>query len=193
MISIIIGNIIALIASILMVYSGMLKQKKKILYFQTVQIGLSVISNIILGGITGAIINALSLIRNILCYKDKLGIKEKIVITILAIILTFKFNNLGYIGLLPLISTVSYIWLMNVEDVRKFKLLIIFTDVSTPMSDIISISSNSSKKSSSTFLKLLNTLFIFSSNELFVLFIPFFSFSKNPNSNSPFSLFYINL
>lgn len=109
MVSIIIGNIIALIASILMVYSGMLKQKKKILYFQTVQIGMSVISNIILGGITGAIINALSMIRNILCYKNKLGLKEKIIITILAIILTFKFNNLGYIGLLPLISTVSYI------------------------------------------------------------------------------------
>ena len=53
------------------------KTKEKILYFQTVQIGLSVISNIILGGITGAIINALSLIRNILCYKDKLGLKEK--------------------------------------------------------------------------------------------------------------------
>lgn len=127
MISIIIGNMIALIASIIMVYSGMLKQKKKILYFQTVQIGLSVISNIILGGITGAIINVLSLIRNILCYKDKLGLKEKIVITILAIILTLKFNNLGYIGLLPLISTVSYVWLMNIKNVKRFKLLIAFT------------------------------------------------------------------
>lgn len=127
MVSIIIGNIIALIASILMVYSGMLKQKKKILYFQTVQIGMSVVSNIILGGITGAIINALSMIRNILCYKNKLGLKEKIVITILAIILTFKFNNLGYICLLPLISTISYIWLMNIKNVKKFKLLIAFT------------------------------------------------------------------
>ena len=127
MVNIIIGNIIALIASILMVYSGMLKQKKKILYFQTVQIGMSVISNIVLGGITGAIINALSLIRNILCYKDKLGLKEKIVITILATILTLKFNNLGYIGLLPLISTVTYIWLMNIKSVKNFKLLIVFT------------------------------------------------------------------
>ena len=137
MISIIIGNIIALIASILMVYSGMLKQKKKILYFQTVQIGLSVISNIILGGITGAIINALSLIRNILCYKDKLGIKEKIVITILAVIFTFEFNNLGYIGLFPLISTVSYIWLMNVNNVKKFKLLIAFTMLMCFIYDIV--------------------------------------------------------
>ena len=137
MVSIIIGNIIALIASILMVYSGMLKQKKKILYFQTVQIGMSVISNIILGGITGAIINALSMIRNILCYKNKLGVKEKIIITILAIILTFKFNNLGYIGLLPLISTVSYIWLMNIKDVRKFKLLIIFTMLMWLIYDVV--------------------------------------------------------
>ena len=127
MISIIIGNIIALTASILMVYSGVLKQKKKILYFQTVQIGMSVISNIILGGITGAIINALSMIRNILCYKDKLGLKEKIVITLLSVILTFKFNNLSYVELLPLISTVSYIWLMNIKNVKKFKLLIAFT------------------------------------------------------------------
>lgn len=120
-----------------MVYSGMLKQKKKILYFQTVQIGMSVISNIILGGITGAIINALSMIRNILCYKNKLGLKEKIIITILAIILTFKFNNLGYIGLLPLISTVSYIWLMNIKDVRKFKLLIIFTMLMWLIYDVV--------------------------------------------------------
>ena len=124
---IVIGNTVALIASLLMVYSGVIKQKKKILYIQTVQIGLSVISNIVLGGITGAIINAISCIRNILCYKDKLGIKSKIIITILAGVLSFKFNNLGIIGLLPLISTVTYIWLMNIKDVVKFKFLIIFT------------------------------------------------------------------
>lgn len=120
-----------------MVYFGILKQKKKILYFQTVQIGMSVISNIFLGGITGAIINALSMIRNILCYKDKLGLKEKIVITILAVIFTFEFNNLGYIGLFPLISTVSYIWLMNVNNVKKIKLLIAFTMLMWFIYDIV--------------------------------------------------------
>lgn len=113
------------------------KTKEKILYFQTVQIGMSVISNIILCGITGAIINALSMIRNILCYKDKLGLKEKIVITILSVVLTFKFNNLGYIGLLPLISTVSYIWLMNIKNVKKFKLLIAFTMLMWFVYDIV--------------------------------------------------------
>ena len=120
-----------------MVYFGILKQKKKILYFQTVQIGMSVISNIFLGGITGTIINALSMNRNILCYKDKLGLKEKIVITILAVIFTFEFNNLGYIGLFPLISTVSYIWLMNVNNVKKIKLLIAFTMLMWFIYDIV--------------------------------------------------------
>ena len=124
---IIIGNIIELTASLLMVYSGILKEKKKILYVQTVQIGLSVVSNIVLGGITGAIINAISMIRNIICYKEKLGTREKIIITILAVVLSLIFNNLGIIGILPVISTVTYVWLMNVKDVRKFKLLIAFT------------------------------------------------------------------
>ena len=126
MIYIIIGNIIALVASLLMVYSGVIKQKKKILYVQTIQISLSVLSNIVLGGIVGAIINGLSCIRNILCYKDKLGLKEKIIITILALVLSLRFNNLGLIGILPLISTITYLWLMNVKNVIKFKYLIIF-------------------------------------------------------------------
>lgn len=127
MIYIIIGNIIALIASIIMVYSGFLKQKKTILYTQTIQIGLSVLSNIVLGGITGAIINALSCVRNILCYKDKLDLKAKIILIFLATTLSLMFNNLGVIGLLPVISTITYILLMNTKDIIKFKWLIIFT------------------------------------------------------------------
>ncbi len=110
-----------------MVYSGFLKKKKKILYAQTIQIGLSVLSNLILGGITGAIINALSCIRNILCYKNKLNIIAKIILILFSIILSIMFNNLGVIGLFPVIITVTYILLMNIKDVVKFKWLIIFT------------------------------------------------------------------
>lgn len=137
MIRVIIGNIIALAASLLMVYTGILNNKKKILYFQTMQIGMFVISNIILGGVTGAIINILSMIRNILCYKNKLELKEKVIITILSVVLSLKFNNLGYVGLLPLISTVSYIWLMNIKSIKGFKLLISFTMLMWFIYDII--------------------------------------------------------
>ena len=134
---IIIGNIIALIASLIMVYTGILKNKRKILYFQTIQIGLFVVSNLVLGGISGAIINAISIIRNVLCYKEKLGLKEKIIITILSVILTLAFNNLGFVGLLPLISTVSYIWFMDIKDIKKFKILFSFTVLLWFIYDII--------------------------------------------------------
>lgn len=127
MTNIVIGNIIALVASILMVYSGILKEKKKILYVQTIQIGLFALSNIVLGGITGAIINVLGCVKNILYYKNKLGLREKIIITLLAIILTFIFNKEGFIGLLPLINTIFYMWLMDTKDIIKFKILILFT------------------------------------------------------------------
>lgn len=124
---IIIGNIVALVASILMIYSGILKHKKKILYVQSLYICLFTLSNLLLNGISGVIINAISLIRNILCYKNKLGFIEKVIISILSIVLILYFNNLGIIGLLPLISAIIYLWLMTIKDVKKFKILIIFT------------------------------------------------------------------
>lgn len=125
--TILIANAIALLASLLMVYTGYIKKKEKILFFQTIQIGLSVISNLILGGITGATINALGLIRNILCYKEKLNKIAQIILIILSILLGVYFNNLALIGLLPIISNVVYIVFMNIKDVIKFKYLIIFT------------------------------------------------------------------
>ena len=124
---IVIGNIIALIASLLMLYSGYIKKKQKILFVQTIQIGLSVLSNVVLGGISGAIINALSLLRNVLCYKEKLNKVWKLILIILSTILTLKFNNLGIIVLLPVVSMVVYTILIDLKNVIKFKYLILFT------------------------------------------------------------------
>lgn len=126
---VIIGNAVALLASIVMVYAGILKDKKQILFAQTVQCGLFILSNIILGGISGAIVNFLGCIRNVLCYKGRLGIFEIIILTILSVGLTVIFNDLGIIGLLPMISTVSYIFFMNTKSIVRFKFLVIFTTV----------------------------------------------------------------
>ena len=123
----VVGNVIAFIAALIMVYSGLMKNKKKIIYAQSVQLGLISISDLIMGGITGAIVNLVSCVRNILCYKNKLNITAKILITLITTILSIKFNNLGFIGLLPLISTIVYIWTMDTKNVIKLKIVIIFT------------------------------------------------------------------
>lgn len=126
MTNIIIANIIAFIASLLMVYTGIMKKKSAILFVQTIQMALFVLSNLILGGITGAIINAINCIRNILCYKDKLGKFSKALIIIASVVISLAFNNLGFIGLLPIIATVVFTLFMDVKDIIKFKYLTIF-------------------------------------------------------------------
>ena len=58
---IIIGNIVALVASCIMVYSGYLKKKDKILLVEIIHNFLFALSNFILGGITGSIVNLICL------------------------------------------------------------------------------------------------------------------------------------
>ena len=122
---ILIGNIIALVASVIMVISGIVKEKKKVLFYQSVEVGFAVISYLFLGAISGAVINVINLIRNYLCYKDKLNVVLKIILTILSIVLVLYFNNEGLIGLLPLVCIIVYLWLITIKDIIKFKIMII--------------------------------------------------------------------
>ena len=123
----IVGNIIAFIAAAIMMYTGYVKNKKKIIFLQTVQIGMSVISNLVLGGIPGAIVNAVSCVRNIVCYKNKLDMRAKIIFVIVTTALTIAFNNLLFIGLLPLAASLTYIVFMTEKNVIKFKIITIAT------------------------------------------------------------------
>ena len=83
-------------------------------------------SNIILGGITGVIINSLSLLRNILTSIGKLNNIFKYGILLLIVILTIIFNNLGFIGYLPLIGTVIFTIFIDSKDRFKFKMSLTF-------------------------------------------------------------------
>ena len=38
-------------------------------------------------------------------------------------------NNLGIIGLLPLVASTVYLWFMNIKEVTKFKIMIILTTI----------------------------------------------------------------
>ena len=123
------GNIIALIASTLMVCSGIIKDRKKTIYLQTIQILAFVMSNLILGGYTGAIVNFISLARNYWCYKDNLTKIKKLILIILSVAFSLLFNNLGLIGLLPIISTVVFTCFIDTKSIIKLKFLIMFASV----------------------------------------------------------------
>ena len=126
---VLIGNIVAFVAASLMVYTGILNDRKKIIRIQTVYTCLFIISDFLLDGFSGAIINFLTIIRNLLSYYDRLGTLPKIIISVLAIITCRIFNNLGVIGMFPLFSMLMYILFMNTKDIQKFKLLIVVTSL----------------------------------------------------------------
>ena len=66
-----IANILGLIGSLFMVLMGCLKKKKDILLVQNIQLLILGLSNLIVGGFIGAVVNVIGIFRNILCSKNK--------------------------------------------------------------------------------------------------------------------------
>ena len=108
----------------LQVASGSIKQKAKILVVQTVQLLMQGVSMLLLGGITGAVSNALSCLRNYLCYKGKLSPLWKGLLIAASILMTVFLNNQGLLGILPAVVCTVYILLMDLKDPIAFKLLV---------------------------------------------------------------------
>jgi len=127
--TLILGNAIALFAASFSIILGIIKNRKKIIYIQILQSFTYAISNIILGGISGAIADLIGVIRNILCYKEKLTKVAILSLIILSTLLTLVFNNLSFIGFLPLFSTIIYTSFMNEKNPLKFKLLFLINSI----------------------------------------------------------------
>ncbi|MGN0447108.1 MAG: YgjV family protein [Acutalibacteraceae bacterium] len=133
---IIIGNAVALFASLMMVLAGLLRDKNKIIITQTVQIGSFVVSNLILGGVSGAIVNAVSCVRNLLCFFGKFNKAAKIIMICLITGLSLYFNTNGIMGLLPVLSGAVFTAFLDVKDVYKFKWVVLSTTVPWLIYDI---------------------------------------------------------
>jgi hypothetical protein len=108
-----------------MVITGLLKEKKKIIIYQTMEVTLAGIAYLILGSYAGAIDSAIGCTRNILCYKEKLNVFTKGIIIALYTILTLIFNNMGWAGVVLWFGSVLYIAFIDLKNVEKFKYVII--------------------------------------------------------------------
>ena len=164
MIYVLIANIIAFIASLILIYTGYLKDKKQILLFQIIQFILFIISYLLLGAFTGVILNFLGIIRNTLSYFKKLSKPFIFILSILSIIFTIKYNTFGLIGLLPLIGVILYTCFMNTENIIKFKLLIINALVLSTIYDIVVMSYSSAVFNIITIILSINAIYKIKTN-----------------------------
>ena len=124
--AIIAANIIDFLAAMVQIASGAVRDRKKILAMQTVQLGMQTISMLLL---TGAINNIISCVRNVVCYRDWMKKPVKVLFIAVSVFLTVRFNTQGYLGLLPLIVCIVYIQFMDIQDPIRFKILVTCTFV----------------------------------------------------------------
>lgn len=123
--NILIGNIVSLIASSVMVISGYVKSKKSTLSWSTLEAILFTITDIILGAFSGAVVNILSIPRNILILKGKINFPLKLFFSLTPAIISILFLHDGWLGMIPVIGMALFIMLADKLDGAKFKMLII--------------------------------------------------------------------
>lgn len=126
---VLIANIVALVGSLLMVGVGLLKKKNQILLIQCVQFSIQGAANLLLGGMTGVIANAVSIARNLFCLKFEYTAGWKVIFLAVQVMLSLGTNNLGMLGWLPVISAMIYTWFLDVKDEVQLKIVMIAAQI----------------------------------------------------------------
>ena len=118
------GNILGLIGSAVMVFLGFIKKPRTFVLVQSVQAAIMTAANFVLGGISGVVINVLSLIRNLICYKWKLSVPLKLVFIALQILIPAFMGGGGLVFWLPVLAGCSLTWFLDTENALLLKIVV---------------------------------------------------------------------
>ena len=106
--SLIIGNLCSLLAMATDSVSSAQKTARRVLIVQNLSQVIYFTGGILLKGYSGAVQNAVSFLRNMVAiWKMESKVIEWILLA-LGVVLGLVFNNLGWVGLLPVIANVQY-------------------------------------------------------------------------------------
>lgn len=124
---VIIANIISVISCTMMVLIGLIKNKNKILVSQCIQFTLMGISHYLLGGMGGVVATCVSILRNIVFFKFKTSVPLKIFFIVLSVVLSLGTITINPVTWLPILSTCLFTWVIDSDDIIKFKNIMILT------------------------------------------------------------------
>ena len=102
------AQVFSAIGALCVAISSFAKSKHKMLVWQITDYIFTAIANLLLGGYTGALTISISIIRNSLMVKKRMTKTILTILIIIQIIVGTYLNQLGLIGYLPIISSVSY-------------------------------------------------------------------------------------
>ena len=104
------GNFMALLASAMLVVVGCCKKKRNALIAEIIESGFYAASDGILGGVSGVITNLAAIVRNLLCYFDKMNWPVKLLLCAVTLGVGVFVNTLGWVGILPLFGKFKLIF-----------------------------------------------------------------------------------
>lgn len=131
-----IGNAVSMIGCLIMVAIGFLKRKQHILIAQSVQCLFMGAGNLILGGVSGFICNAVTIARNLVFAKWDVTLPLKIFFIALQVVLSLGSLSAGLIAWLPILSAAVFTWFLDTKSETKLKLVILSTQVMWLIYDI---------------------------------------------------------
>lgn len=124
---VVIGNLISFLGCLLMVSIGLLRKKEQILGVQCLQFSLMAVSNFLLGGISGTISNAVSIVRNLIFFKAKVTVPLKLGFIALQVLLSTGALRKSPLEWLPVLAAGAFTWFLDVKSEITLKAVIIAT------------------------------------------------------------------
>lgn len=127
--NIIVGNFISLFAGIFIILSLWVNDDKKAYKYQIMDASILVIASFFFESAVGMVVMSIVAIRLWMVYKDRFTMVWAIFFLILSTAIGFAVNNLGLIGLIPIIATIQ-ITICNYayKDIRWIKLSFIVNE-----------------------------------------------------------------
>ena len=107
-VNIIIGNLCSLLAMGTDVLSAAQKTAKRVLWVQNLSQLIYFICAVVLKGYSGAAQNVVSIIRNLVVIRNRSSKAVEWFLVVLGVALGLCFNNLGWVGLLPVIANLQF-------------------------------------------------------------------------------------
>lgn len=107
-VELIVGNACSLLAMVSDSVSNTRKTTRSVLLVQSVSQAFYCVGSVVLGGYSGAVQNAMSVVRNAVAIKKIQSRFLEWLLVILGIILGVAFNNLGLVGWLPILGNLEY-------------------------------------------------------------------------------------
>ena len=127
--NIITGNLISVIAGIFIVASLWVNDDKKVYKYQIISASILVVSSFFFNSPVGMVVMALVALRFYMVYHDRFTIYWAIFFLIISTSIGFAVNNLGIVGLIPIVATIQ-ITICNYayRDIRWIKLSLIVNE-----------------------------------------------------------------